>query len=152
VAGAGGLLQSVISTTGAVFMATGRTDLMMRLGALGAVLQVGSFFIGVHWGIEGVAICYLVANILNAIPHFYFATRHVHSNLLGLLRALWQPVVFAGDAGPVGAAAAMDARRPVRPQAMLFGLAAFGAVVFAGLTLLFSRELVLDMKKMVGRA
>ncbi|MFJ3058460.1 MOP flippase family protein [Herbaspirillum sp. NPDC087042] len=148
-----GFLQSVISTTGAVFMATGRTDLMMRLGALGAVLQVGSFFIGVHWGIEGVAICYLVANILNAIPHFYFATRELHSNLLGLLRALWQPVVFSlvmlGLLAPLLQWMRSD---QFAPQAVLFGLAAFGAVVFAGLTLLFSRELVLDMKKMVGRA
>ena len=134
-------------------MSTGRTDLMMRLGALGAVLQVGSFFIGVHWGIEGVAMCYLIANILNAFPHFYFATRELHSNLAGLLRALWQPVLFAAVMLALLAPLLQwMVHDQFGPQLVLFGLSVVGAVVFAGLTLLFSRELVLDMKKMVGRA
>lgn len=148
-----GFLQSLITTTGTVLMSTGRTDLMMRLGLLGTFLQVGSFFIGVNWGIEGVAACYLVANILNAIPHFYYTVQQLHSTLLDLLKAVWQPVAFAlvmvallyplyqfllGQHLPM--------------QAVFAAVAVTGAVIFSGLTLVFSKELVLDCKKMLGMA
>ena len=148
-----GFLQSLITTTGTVLMSTGRTDLMMRLGLLGTFLQVGSFFIGVNWGIEGVAACYLVANILNAIPHFYYTVQQLHSTLLDLLKAVWQPVAFAlvmvallyplyqfllGQNLPM--------------QAVFAAVAVTGAVIFSGLTLVFSKELVLDCKKMLGMA
>lgn len=148
-----GFLQSMISTTGAVFMATGRTDLMMRLGTLGAILQVGSFFVGVNWGIEGVAQCYLVANILNAIPHFYFATREMRVDLLGLARTLWQPITFSlvmlALLEPLLALARAQAWSP---QLQLFSLAACGALIFFVLTAVFSKELMVDVKKLLGRA
>ena len=62
------IIQSILSTTGAVFTAKGRTDILMRLGVLGTVLQFGSFLIGVHFSIVTFAFCYLIANILNFIP------------------------------------------------------------------------------------
>lgn len=90
-----GFIQSLTSTTGTVFMATGRTDLMMRLGIIGAVLMVGSFFIGVQWGIEGVAICYLLANVLNIVPCFSLTLRQLNSTFALLLEAVWKPVFFS---------------------------------------------------------
>ena len=62
------IIQSVLSTTGSVFSAKGRTDILMRLGILGTVLQFGSFLIGVHFSITTFAFCYLIANILNFFP------------------------------------------------------------------------------------
>ena len=148
-----GFIQSLITTTGTVFMSTGRTDLMMRLGLLGSILQVGSFFIGVHWGIEGVAICYLVANVLNGVPHFYYATRQLHSDLGTLVRAIWQPPVFS----LVMVAAIYPALQwllsmQAGPQVQLIVVALLGAAVYGALTLLFSKALVQDCKKMLGLA
>lgn len=63
-----GIIQSILSTTGAVFMAKGRTDVLMKLGLIGALLQVGAFIVGVQFSIEIFAILYLVANIINFFP------------------------------------------------------------------------------------
>lgn len=146
-----GFLQSLISTTGSVFMATGRTDLLMRLGLLGSVLQVGSFFIGVNWGIEGVACCYLIANILNGIPHFYFAVRELHSNLMGLFRHLWQPVAFS----LVMLAAlcplfSLLSRTGFSPQVVFITVVVSGSAIYAILTLLFAKAVVQNCRQMIG--
>ncbi len=148
-----GFLQSLISTTGTVFMSTGRTDLMMRLGLLGTVLQVGSFFIGVRWGIEGVAICYLVANVLNGIPHFYFATKQLHSNLGHLLQAVWQPVVFSLlMVAALYPLYQLLLNGNITVQIVFATVVLGGVLIFGGLTLAFSKELVNDCKKMLGVA
>ncbi|UUZ55376.1 oligosaccharide flippase family protein [Massilia sp. H-1] len=62
-----GFIQSLVSSTGTVLMARGSTGLMLRLGIVGAVLQVGGVMIGAAWGIEGVAAAYLAANLVNAL-------------------------------------------------------------------------------------
>jgi PST family polysaccharide transporter len=146
-----GLLQSLISTTGTVFMSTGRTDMLMRLGLLGSILQVGSFFIGVHWGIEGVAACYLVANVLNGIPHFYYAVRQLHSTLPDLVRAVWQPVAFAvlmtALLYPLNSYLLAQG---LSPQTVFVAVAAAGVVIYSLLTLLFAKALVQDARKMIG--
>lgn len=146
-----GFIQSLITTTGTVFMSTGRTDLMMRLGLLGSILQVGSFFIGVHWGIEGVAVCYLVANVLNGVPHFYYATRELHSDLGALTRAIWQPPLFSlAMVAAIYPALQWLLGRQAGAEAQLVVIAVLGAAVYGGLTLLFSKALVQDCKKMLG--
>ncbi|WP_416262008.1 polysaccharide biosynthesis C-terminal domain-containing protein [Gibbsiella quercinecans] len=57
-----------ISTTGSVFMAKGRTDTLMKLGIIGAILQVGAFLAGVNFDITVFAIFYLIANVINFFP------------------------------------------------------------------------------------
>ncbi|NMM27753.1 MAG: lipopolysaccharide biosynthesis protein [Glaciimonas sp.] len=83
-----GFIQSLVSTTGTVLMSRGSTGLMLRLGLLGAVLQIGAFVIGARWGIEGVAAAYLAANILNAIPALYFSGRMIGITFGALMRCI----------------------------------------------------------------
>jgi O-antigen/teichoic acid export membrane protein len=146
-----GFLQSLISTTGSVFMSTGRTDLMMRLGLLGSVLQVSSFFIGVNWGIEGVAACYLVANILNGLPHFYYATRELHTTLAALLRVIWQPVMFSmvmvAVIYPLFNVLSNGGQAPLT---ILIAVTVTGVVIYGALTMMFSKAVVQSCKQMIG--
>lgn len=79
------IIQSVLSTTGSVFSAKGRTDILFRLGVLGAILQFGSFLIGVHFSISTFALCYLIANILNFFPVMYCLLRLLSGKLTTFL-------------------------------------------------------------------
>jgi O-antigen/teichoic acid export membrane protein len=90
-----GFIQSLVSTSGCVFMAKGRTDQMFRLGVAATVVQVTGFAIGIRWGVVGVAACYLVANALCALPVMYFALRLVGQTLGGFLAAIRLPVLLA---------------------------------------------------------
>ena len=65
-----GLIQSVASTTGSIYQATGRTDLMFRWGIVSGVIYVGGFVIGVNYGVTGVAISYLVSTLILLFPVF----------------------------------------------------------------------------------
>jgi PST family polysaccharide transporter len=70
-----GFLQALTATTGVVFLALGRTRLMLKLGLLGCALQVGGYAVGVRWGIQGVAAGFFVANLLNVAPCLAFVMR-----------------------------------------------------------------------------
>lgn len=80
------IIQSVLSTTGAVFSAKGRTDILMRLGVLGSILQVGAFLIGAKMGIVFFSMCYLIANVLNFFPVMYFLLKIINGNFLSFFR------------------------------------------------------------------
>lgn len=146
-----GFIQSLISTTGTVFMATGRTDLLMRLGFIGSVLQVSAFAIGAQWGIEGVAICYMVANILNMLPCFALTLRQLNSGVSDLMTAIWKPIVFSiVMCAPLLPLVHYLAQQKTSPMVELLVPTGVGAVIFVICMVLFSREMIGDFKKMVG--
>ena len=62
-----GFMQSLYGVTGIVFMAKGKTDRLLFLGCLSAILNLGAFWVGSIFGITGVAICYFAINILVGI-------------------------------------------------------------------------------------
>ena len=45
-----GLVQSIVTTSGVIYAAKGRTDLMFKVGGTASVLYVISFFVGLPWG------------------------------------------------------------------------------------------------------
>lgn len=56
-----GLLQSVQTLVGSIYIAKGRTDWMFRFGIYFCVVVVIAFLLGVHFGAVGVAAAYLIA-------------------------------------------------------------------------------------------
>lgn len=91
-----GFLQALMSTTGVVFMATGKTRLLFKLGIIGAVLQVGAFLLGVQHGVVVMAACYLVANLLNAVPVAGCCLKELGAKPSELWRCIWRPMAGAG--------------------------------------------------------
>lgn len=136
-----GFIQSMVSTTGTVFMAAGRSGQLLNLGVLSMLLQIAAFAIGAHWGIEGVATCYLIANLINAIPALSCCASLQEIPLQGLLRAI---------ALPLGAALAMALvvlvvqvglqRHGVSALLQLLCSIATGVVAYAGAALLMQPQ------------
>lgn len=90
-----GLIQSLMSTTGVVFMATARTRLFFILGVVGAVLQVGAFIIGVRHGVIAMSILYFASNVINSVPVMTCCMRALEASIFDLLKAIWRPLVSA---------------------------------------------------------
>ncbi|ENQ6478115.1 lipopolysaccharide biosynthesis protein [Klebsiella pneumoniae] len=82
------IIQSVLSTTGAVFTAKGRTDILFRLGGVGAILQVTAFLIGIKYDIQTFALCYFIANALNFFPVMFILLRLIKCPLMIFLKGL----------------------------------------------------------------
>ena len=89
-----GMLQALGTTTGQLFMATGRTDLMFRWGIIASSLTVLSFVAGLPWGIKGVALSYAVATALLTSPLFLIASHLIQLSLNELWKAI-RPITFA---------------------------------------------------------
>jgi O-antigen/teichoic acid export membrane protein len=134
-----GFLQSLVSTTGTVSMVRGRTDILLRIGVVNGLLQVASFLIGVQWGILGVAACYLIANVIGAIPALLVALRQLETNLSTLAREIWVAVAAALAMG----VAVWYIERYMRAEGysdmprLVVG-AAFGAALYGALVLVFA--------------
>ena len=141
-----GVIQSLVSTTGSVSMARGRTDLLLRLGVLGSLLQISGFLIGSRWGIEGVAAGYLCASVLNAVPALHFTGRLIGVTVMMLVRRVAPAMALA----LVMAGLLSLALRPVsvsivdkRMQLML--LTALGASFYGAMALWLMRAQVLGL-------
>jgi len=84
-----GLVQSVQTTVGQIYMAKSRTDLALRWNIVVCVLLVSSFLVGIHWGILGVATAYCITFLgLTVIPGFIIPFRLIGLKLSEFARAL----------------------------------------------------------------
>lgn len=72
-----GMLQSVVTTVGSIYMAKGNTKEMFKIGSLNAIVTILFFVMGIPFGVEGVAFSYLLANIVMLYPNLMIAWRQI---------------------------------------------------------------------------
>jgi len=148
-----GFIQSLVSTVGTVFMARGRTDILFRLGVFSAVLQIASFFIGIQWGVVGVATCYFIANVINALPCLGMALRLVDRRLVDLWLSIWLPVATAALMAAILSLLKREALIQALPDMLqLILLIVAGVIIYGALIATFARAsskelLLLVMKR-----
>lgn len=63
-----GLIESIGTTVGSIYLALGRTDLLFRWGLFASTLVMVSFGVGIQWGLQGLVIGYAIASCLLFIP------------------------------------------------------------------------------------
>lgn len=76
-----GMIQSIVSTVGSLYMALGNTNTMFKIGSINALVTVLSFVIGVWFGIEGVAVSYAIANLIMLYPNLYIAWKQINLSM-----------------------------------------------------------------------
>jgi O-antigen/teichoic acid export membrane protein len=141
-----GLLQSIGTSVGALYLATGRTDVMFKWGVAAGLLVIPAFIIGLQWGVAGVAAAYAIASLLLfwpslAIP-FRLVGLRVRVVLLRLVPSLATAVVMAL------VVAVLAAVWPPRADNQLLRLALLvvvGAVIYGSLSLITQRALLKDI-------
>jgi O-antigen/teichoic acid export membrane protein len=82
-----GLLQSLDITTGTIYLATGRTDIMLRWGLFTGVVSVCAFYFGAQWGIQGVATGYLIATLLWTFHGFKIPLMFIKQNVVEFFKS-----------------------------------------------------------------
>ena len=80
-----GALQSIISTVGNIYQVKGRTDWMFRWSLFASTLTLLGFIIGLKWGITGVAISYLITNVLMIFPVFMIPFKLINLSVVKFL-------------------------------------------------------------------
>ena len=82
-----GALQSIVSTVGNIYQVKGRTDWMFRWSLFASTFTLIGFFVGLKWGITGVAISYLVTNVLMIFPVFMIPFKLINLSIVKFLRS-----------------------------------------------------------------
>jgi PST family polysaccharide transporter len=92
-------LQSIGATVGPIYLATGRTGLLLAWGGVVATIVIASFVVGVNAGILGVASAYAVAQALTAYPSLAIPFRLIDLRVRDVLPTIARPLALAILAG-----------------------------------------------------
>ncbi|MDQ1215017.1 lipopolysaccharide biosynthesis protein [Pantoea anthophila] len=90
------IIQSVLSTTGAVFMVKNRTNIMLKLGMFNALIMVSTFFIGVRFDITTFAKFYMLANIFMFFPLMHCLMMTLSGNLINVFLKVYPVSIAVG--------------------------------------------------------
>lgn len=90
-----GFVQSIVSASGAVFMALGSTRTMLRISVIATIAHVAGFIVGIRWGVTGVAACYFATNAIMAAPTLALVLRCMSANAGALLAAVRRPILLS---------------------------------------------------------
>lgn len=87
-----GLIQSIGTLNGNLYLSQGRADLQFRVGIVVHLVAMAGIVIGLPWGALGVAVGYSIASLVNSYPSLYFAGKlvdltywQVWGKLMGIL-------------------------------------------------------------------
>lgn len=82
-----GLIQSIGSTTGWIFLSQGRSRALIY-EAISSGIIMAAFVVGIRWGVRGVAWSYMLCNLVEWLPLWAITGRIVRCRLREMLRTL----------------------------------------------------------------
>lgn len=143
-------IQCVTSTYGTIFMATGRTDVMFRWSLYTAIVTVAAMWVGVYYGIEGVAIGSLIAHAALFLPTSRAVFAQLEGNLTDVARAIGVNALNATlMAVAVYLASHQLGKSGYGALEQLVVCIPLGVVLYCGFILLFQRETAWDLSSLV---
>lgn len=88
-------IQPLLSTIGLVMITTGDTKRYFIWGCINAVLVVTAFFIGVQWGVDGVAKAYVAITYLLFFPALFYCLHGSPVPVSLFLKEISFPAIFS---------------------------------------------------------
>lgn len=85
-----GIIQSVLSTSGTIFMSKGKTDVLLKLGILGTILQVTAFMLGARYDVVTLAKFYLISNFIHFFPVMFFVFKVINGSLFFFFKRIYK--------------------------------------------------------------
>jgi O-antigen/teichoic acid export membrane protein len=147
-----GMLQSIGGTTGLIYTAKGRTDLMFRWGIIAGVAYVTAFALGVRWGTLGVAVGFASVSLTLLVPNYAIPFRLVGLRLVDLWITL-RPLLGATILMCIAVLALLQLLTAVGIAAAWLKLilsVAFGAMAYLSLLFSFKRALLVTALETIG--
>jgi PST family polysaccharide transporter len=84
-----GMIQSIVTTTGWIYLTTGRTDMQLGWTVCAAVVIVPAFLFGLHWGgLKGLTVGYALGSVLLSGPGLLIAFNLIQLRLQDVIRPL----------------------------------------------------------------
>jgi O-antigen/teichoic acid export membrane protein len=143
------LVLSIGFHVGGVYKAIGRPDISVKLSLLTLVILVPALWIGSTYGLIGIAFGHLVAVLIRGILRLVVATRFVDISLRDILLQLG-PAFRGGIALTALALPVLFMTDGLDPLVRLLALTVAGAFGYLGVMLVFERDSLIRLGKMIG--
>jgi O-antigen/teichoic acid export membrane protein len=89
-----GVTQSLGYSTSWLFISTGQGGRQLKWAFLSRPLLIASFFIGVHWGVRGLALSYSLMSSVLVVPSFVYAMKNTPAHMIDLLAGMKELVIM----------------------------------------------------------
>lgn len=139
-----GLVQSITSTVGWIYLSQGRTATLFKFGLFVAVFYTVAFIVGLQWNVEGVAVSYAIAVLLLIYPAFAIPFRYIDMPFWHFARQFLTVALAAGGMACVVLGARMLLQKVLNLgdlPVLIIGVIV-GATSYLGALLLVDRKLL----------
>jgi PST family polysaccharide transporter len=144
-----GMAQSVGTTIGTIYLATGHAGLALRVTLTSAPILIAGMAAGLPWGVRGVAIGYALASF----ALFYYVAlrgfRLISLSVMQFHRTIYRPLL-ASLAMMAIVLRASQAMTELQAAARLTGAIAIGVVAYAILSMLINRGQMVEIRILIG--
>jgi O-antigen/teichoic acid export membrane protein len=147
-----GMAQSIFTLVGLIYYVKGRTDWMFRWGIVTATLTVASFFVGLRWGIQGVANAYAITWTLLMVPGLAIPFRLINLSLTEFFHHLWPGLRISLVMAAVAAGwlHGMQRLKVSSAPLELFSTVAVGAVCYVLLILWWKPPVLSELRSLLN--
>jgi len=135
-------IRSVLTTTGSIYVATGRADLQLRWGVVSNLVVFAGLAIGLQWGVIGVATGFTVTSLLLLYHNFMIPFRLVGLNLGILFRALKPTLLCTALMLALLVVFDLTVTDLIGHGAALASMVCLGAASYAASTWIFNRQML----------
>ena len=146
-----GMAQSVVTLCGLIYTAKGRTDLLFGWGTFVGIASVISFFVGLRWGIQGVANCYAVTWMVIVGPGLLIVFRLIELRIRDFLLSFWP--TLAASLGMTALAEAwlrgLRMMGETNSAIQLFSTAIIGAAFYVAVIYWWKPPVVKELRQVV---
>ncbi len=95
-----GMLASIpMSTTGWIYISTGRTNRMLHWSLIGVPIYIASFVVGLPYGAVGVALSYGISRYIAFLPAMFMAIHRTNVAISDILAVIAVPTLAAATIG-----------------------------------------------------
>jgi PST family polysaccharide transporter len=82
----GGFITTITSVTGAIYLSQGAADLQLKVNLITRPIAIISVLIGLHWGIIGIALGFVISSYINGFITLFIASKLINLKLMSLVK------------------------------------------------------------------
>jgi len=146
-----GMMQSIGTTVGTVYLSTGKPEVALRVSLIGAPLLIVGMASGLYWGILGVATGYAIASFAFFYYSIVQAFRLIHLKIAELHEVIVRPLL--ATLAMVGVVAtAVSLLQGLAPAYRLGSAVGIGILAYLAFSLAINRRQLADILSTVRSA
>ena len=144
-----GMLQSIGTLNGNLYLSQGRTDLQFKVGVTIGILGLIFISAGLQFGILGVAIAYTIFSIFAFVPSVGIAVNLVGLNIFDVIKNLYPLAIYASLMAGIVYGLGLLLPMGLNVWVQLFFKVILGVFSYAGLILIFKPLAYTDFKELI---